>query len=46
MYLIDNEGTLETRDVYARFVNAKEILESIYIMKSNEMIDSCYAKIW
>ena len=37
MYLIDNEGTLETRDVYARFVNGKaEILESIYIMKSNE----------
>lgn len=35
MYLIDEEGILETRDVNARFVNGKpEAIESIYIMKS------------
>jgi len=35
MYLLDSEGTLETRDVYARFINGKpESVESIYIMKS------------
>lgn len=40
MYLIDEEGTLETRDVNARFVNGKaEAIESIYIMKSPEAWD-------
>jgi photosystem II protein len=35
MYLIDNEGVLETRDVNTRFINGKpECIESIYIMKS------------
>ena len=37
MYLVDKEGTLETRDVNARFINGKpEAIESIYIMKSPE----------
>ena len=36
MYLIDEEGILETRDVNARFINGKpETIESIYIMKSS-----------
>jgi photosystem II protein len=40
MYLIDNEGILETRDVNARFVNGKpEAIESIYIMKNPEAWD-------
>nr|YP_009093366.1 photosystem II protein W [Cerataulina daemon]AIR76039.1 photosystem II protein W [Cerataulina daemon] len=40
MYLIDEEGTLETRDVNALFLNGKpEIIESIYIMKSPESWD-------
>jgi photosystem II protein len=40
MYLIDEEGTLETRDVNARFVNGKpEAIEAIYIMKSPETWD-------
>jgi photosystem II protein len=40
MYLIDEEGVLETRDVNARFVNGKpEAIESIYIMKSPEAWD-------
>ena len=40
MYLIDEEGTLETRDVNARFVNGKpEAIESIYIMKNPEAWD-------
>ena len=40
MYLIDEEGTLETRDVNARFVNGKpQAIESIYIMKSPEAWD-------
>ena len=35
MYLMDNEGVLETRDVNARFINGKpETIEAIYIMKS------------
>ena len=35
MYLVDEEGTLETRDVNARFINGKpDAIESIYIMKS------------
>ena len=37
MYLIDEEGILETRDVNARFINGKpESIESIYIMKNTE----------
>lgn len=37
MYLIDEEGILETRDVSTRFVNGKpQAVESIYIMKSPE----------
>lgn len=37
MYLIDQEGILETRDVNALFINGKpEVIESIYIMKNNE----------
>ena len=40
MYLIDEEGILETRDVNARFINGKpEAIESIYIMKSPEAWD-------
>jgi photosystem II protein len=40
MYLIDEEGILETRDVNARFVNGKpEAIEAIYIMKSPEAWD-------
>lgn len=40
MYLIDEEGILETRDVNARFINGKpEAVESIYIMKSPEAWD-------
>merc|ERR1712127_1009809 len=38
--ILDKEGTLETRDVNARFVNGKpEAIESIYIMKSPEAWD-------
>ena len=37
MYLIDEEGILETRYVNAQFLNGKpEAIESIYIMKSSE----------
>ena len=40
MYLIDKEGTLETRDVNAKFINGKpETIESIYIMKNPEAWD-------
>ena len=40
MYLIDEEGIIETRDVSARFVNGKpESIESIYIMKDTEAWD-------
>jgi len=40
MYLIDEEGTIETRDVNARFINGKpQAIESIYIMKSPEAWD-------
>jgi len=35
MYLIDDEGTLETKDVNAKFVNGKpEAIEATYIMRS------------
>ncbi len=37
MYMIDEEGILETRDVSAKFVNGKpEAVESIYIMKNSD----------
>mgnify|MGYP003403151566 FL=1 len=40
MYLIDKEGTLQTQDVNALFVNGKpEAIESVYIMKSPEAWD-------
>ena len=40
MYLIDKEGTLETRDVNAIFINGKpESIESVYIMKTPEAWD-------
>ena len=40
MYLIDEEGILETRDVNARFINGKlETIESIYIMKNPKAWD-------
>ena len=40
MYLIDEEGLLETRDVNARFLNGKpEAIEAIYIMKNPEAWD-------
>jgi photosystem II protein len=40
MYLIDEEGILETRDVNAQFINGKpRAIESIYVMKSPEAWD-------
>ena len=40
MFLIDEEGVLETRDVNARFINGKpEAIEAVYIMKSPEAWD-------
>ena len=40
MYLIDEEGILETRDVNAKFINGKpKAIESIYIMKNPESWD-------
>lgn len=40
MYLIDDEGILETREVNARFINGKpQAIESIYIMKTPEAWD-------
>lgn len=37
MYLVDEEGVLETRDINARFFHGKpEKIEAIYIMKSSE----------
>lgn len=37
MYLIDEEGILETRDVSLKFINGKpECIESIYIMQNSE----------
>lgn len=40
MYLIDEEGILETRDVNARFINGKpEIVETIYIMENRDIWD-------
>ena len=40
MYLIDEEGSLEIRDVNARFINGKpEAIETIYIMKNPETWD-------
>jgi photosystem II protein len=40
MYLIDEEGALETKDVTAKFINGKpESIESVYLMKSPEEWD-------
>jgi photosystem II protein len=40
MYLLDEEGILETRDVNAVFINGKsEAIEAIYVMKSPEVWD-------
>ena len=40
MYLIDDEGIIETKDVSAQFINGKpELIESIYIMKNRETWD-------
>ena len=40
MYLIDEEGILETRNINARFVNGKpQAIDSIYIMKNSEAWD-------
>ena len=40
MYLIDDEGILETRNVNAYFINGKpENVEAIYIMKSSKSWD-------
>src|SRR6476659_4565416 len=40
LYLIDNEGSLVTKDVNARFVNGKpRSIEAVYIMKSPEAWD-------
>ena len=40
MYLIDEEGTIETRDINVRFFNGKpESVECIYIMKNPESWD-------
>jgi len=37
MYLIDKEGTLETRNVSLKFVNGKpESVEAIYIMENSQ----------
>ena len=40
MYLIDEEGILETRNINARFINGKpKAIDSIYIMKSSKAWD-------
>ena len=40
MYLIDQEGALEARDVNALFINGKpQVVESIYIMKNSKEWD-------
>ena len=40
MYLIDNEGILETRDISVKFINGKpEIIECIYIMQTSDAWD-------
>lgn len=40
MYLVDDEGTLETKDVNAKFVNGKpEAIEATYIMRSPDAWD-------
>lgn len=40
MYLIDDEGILETRDVNTKFISGKpEAIESIYIMKNPQSWD-------
>ncbi|CAM9112307.1 unnamed protein product [Chrysoparadoxa australica] len=40
MYLVDEEGSLVTKDVNARFINGQpKTIEAIYIMKSPEAWD-------
>nr|YP_011007516.1 Photosystem II reaction center protein W [Sporochnus bolleanus]WAM64945.1 Photosystem II reaction center protein W [Sporochnus bolleanus] len=40
MFLIDEEGTLSTKDVNAKFIQGKpKILQAIYIIKDNENWD-------
>jgi photosystem II protein len=40
LYLLDKEGSLNTKDVNARFINGKPIsIEAIYIMKNTEEWD-------
>lgn len=40
MFMIDEEGTLVTRDVNARYINGKpQAIEAIYIMKNREAWD-------
>lgn len=40
MYMIDEEGILVTRDVYARYLNGKpQAIEAIYIIKNKEAWD-------
>ncbi|CAL8412715.1 unnamed protein product [Sargassum natans] len=40
MFLIDNEGTLSTRDINAKFIQGKpKTLQAIYIMKNAEAWD-------
>ncbi len=37
MYLVDDEGTLETKDVNAKFINGQpKAIEAVYIMRSPE----------
>lgn len=40
MFLIDEEGTLSTREVNARYINGKpQAIEAVYIMKNREAWD-------
>lgn len=40
MFMIDEEGTLITRDVNARYINGKpQSIEAIYVMKNREAWD-------
>jgi photosystem II protein len=37
MFMVDEEGILITRDVYARYLNGKpQVIEAIYIMKNRD----------
>jgi photosystem II protein len=40
MYMVDEEGTIVTRDVNARYINGKpQSIEAVYIMKNREAWD-------